>query len=88
MAKQGLNKIWIFKDQIGLIWGEQDGRSREERRGEEEEEEEKMEEPRSRPKRYGCLDFGMETTFSRDFVWITWNLRLDMVNLLSINLGF
>ena len=38
--------------------------------------------------RYGCLDFGMETTFSRDFVWITWNLRLDMVNLLSLNLGF
>ena len=32
--------------------------------------------------------FGMETTLSMDFVWITWNLRLDMVNLLSLNLGF
>ena len=31
---------------------------------------------------------GMETTLSMDFVWITWNLRLDMVNLLSLNLGF
>ena len=30
----------------------------------------------------------METTLSMDFVWITWNLRLDMVNLLSLNLGF
>ena len=38
--------------------------------------------------RYGCLDFSMETTLSMNFVWITWNLRLDMVNLLSLNLGF
>ena len=30
----------------------------------------------------------METTLSMDFVWITWNLRLDMVNILSLNLGF
>ena len=30
MAKQGLRKIWILKDQIGLIWGEPDGRRREE----------------------------------------------------------
>ena len=67
MAKQGLNKIWIFKDQIGLIWGEPDGRSREERRGEEEEEEEKMEEPRSRPKRYGTWIFGMETHLDHVF---------------------
>ena len=28
--------------------------------------------------RYGTLDF----------IWITWNLRLDMVNILSLNLGF
>ena len=60
MAKQGLNKILIFKDQIGLIWGGPDGRSREERRGEEEEEEEKMEEPRSRPKRVRMLGFCMD----------------------------
>ena len=39
-------------------------------------------------KRHGTLDFCMETTLSMDFVWITWNLRLDMVNLLSLNLGF
>ena len=39
-------------------------------------------------KRYGTLIFGMETTLSMNFVWITWNLRLDMVNLLSLNLGF
>ena len=31
---------------------------------------------------------GMETILSMDFVWITWNLRLDMVSLLSLNLGF
>ena len=41
-AKQGLNKIWILKDQIGLIWGEPDRRMREEekRKGK------KREEPR------------------------------------------
>ena len=44
MAKQGLRKICILKDQFGLRL-ERNGR--EERRGEEEEEEEKMEEPRS-----------------------------------------
>ena len=43
MAKQGLNKIWILKDQIGLIWGEPDGR----RRKEEEEEEKRKEEESS-----------------------------------------
>ena len=32
--------------------------------------------------------FGMETTLNMNFVWITWKLRLDMVNLLSLNLGF
>ena len=37
-------------------------KEKEKRRGRRrrEEEEEKMEEPRSRPKRYGCLDFSME----------------------------
>ena len=78
MAKQGLNKIWILKDQIGLIWGEPDGRRREE-----EEEEEKRKEEESIQESQG-----METTLSMNFVWITWNLRLDMVNLLSLNLGF
>ena len=57
----------------------EEGTNREERRREEEEEEE--EKPRSSQQ-------GMETTLSMDFVWITWNLRLDMVNILSLNLGF
>ena len=35
----------------------------------------KMEEPRSRPTRYGTLDFCMETTLGMDFVWITWNFK-------------
>ena len=45
----------------------------------------KREEPRSSKAK---LQRGMETTLSMDFVGITWNLRLDMVNLLSLNLGF
>ena len=53
----------------------------EERRREEEEEEEKK-------RKRGSSQQGMETTLSMNFVWITWNLRLDMVNLLSLNLGF
>ena len=66
-----------FKDQN---WSHlEGGTNREERRREEEEEEE--EKPRSSQQ-------GMETTLSMDFVLITWNLRLDMVNLLSLNLGF
>ena len=51
------------------------------RRREEEEEEEEEKKRRSSNK-------GMETTLSMDFVWITWNLTLDMVNILSLNLGF
>ena len=50
------------------------GRGRGRRRGEE--------------KRRDQVQKGMETTLSMDFVWITWNLRLDMVNILSLNLGF
>ena len=50
------------------------------------EEEEEEEEERKRKRR--SSNKGMETTLSMDFVWITWNLRLDMVNLLSLNLGF
>ena len=57
MAKQGLRKIWILKDQFGLKL-ERNGR--EERRGEEEEEEEKMEEPRSSQQ-------GMETHLDYEF---------------------
>ena len=41
-----------------------------------------------RRKRRDQVQKGMETTLSMDFVWITWNLRLDMINLLSLNLGF
>ena len=57
MAKQGLRKICILKDQFGLKL-ERNGR--EERRGEEKEEEEKMEEPRSSQQ-------GMETEFMNGF---------------------
>ena len=57
MAKQGLNKIWILKDQIGLIWGEPDGRRREE-----EEEEEKRKEEESIQ-----ASQGMETEFMHGF---------------------
>ena len=48
MAKHGLRKIWIFKDQIGLIWGEPDGRRREEEeRKKKKRKRKKREEPRS-----------------------------------------
>ena len=40
MAKQGLRKIWILKDQMGLICEGRPNRKRERRRREEEEEEE------------------------------------------------
>ena len=75
----------ILKTTFGLKWGEPVEREREEQRREEEEEEEDGDQA---IQRYGCLDFGMETTLSMDLVWIIWNLRLDMVNLLFLNLGF
>ena len=53
MAKQGLRKIWILKDQIGLIWGEPDGRRREE--------EERKKKKRRRE--------GVETKPSKPKVW-------------------
>ena len=54
------------------------GKKRKKREGEGEEKKRKR----------GSSQKGMETTLSINFVWITWNLRLDMVNLLSLNLGF
>ena len=54
-----------FKDQFGL---KLERTRREERRVEEEEEEEKMEEPRSRSKRYGTWIFGMETELKYGFM--------------------
>ena len=75
-----------FKDQNWSHLREPVEREREEQRREEEEGEEDGDQ--AKIKRYGCLDFGMETTLSMNSVWITWNLRLDMVNLLSLNLGF
>ena len=54
-----------FKDQVGLMfWGEEEpyGRRGRGRR------EEKMEEPRSRPKRYGTWIFGMETELKYGFM--------------------
>ena len=83
-----------FKDQIGLIC---EGRTRREEEKKEEEEERKRKKMEVKAKKAWMLAFCMEielkygfmeTTLSMDFVWITWNLRLDMVNLLSLNLGF
>ena len=54
--------IW---SQIGV---EPDGRKREEERRKRKKRRGRR---RAKPKRYGCLDFGMETTLSMDFVWIT-----------------
>ena len=70
MAKHGLRKIWILKDQIGLIWGKPYGRRREE----EERKGKKREEPRSSKAK---LQRGMEllTLYMNsimnhmDFVW-------------------
>ena len=80
-AKQGLRKHGLKRPNWSQI-----GRGN---RGEgDEEEEEKKRKRRSSKPRYGTWIFCMETTLSMDFVWITWNLRLDMVNILSLNLGF
>ena len=48
----------------------------------------KMEEPRSRPTRYGTLDFCMETNLDHGIEWIYGTLRLCMIKSLSPNLGF
>ena len=56
MAKQGLNKIWIFKDQIGLKLGEPVERERGKSKEEKKRKRKKMEKPR-----YGTWIFGMET---------------------------
>ena len=60
MAKHGLRKIWILKDQIGLIWEKKKTVwEKERRRRKEEEEEEEEEEGGTKikqsqaPKRYG-----------------------------------
>ena len=80
MAKQGLRKSGFLKDQIGLIWGEEQTVKAKKRRGRRRREEE---EEGIKPKRYGnyfeygCLPLvwnltlGMETTLSMDFLWIT-----------------
>ena len=75
-----------FKTKLLSCFGER--RETVEREEEGEKKRKNMEEPRLSKPRYGTLDFCMETTLSMDFVLITWNLRLDMVNLLSLNLGF
>ena len=68
MAKQGLNKIWIFKDQIGLKLGEPVEREMEEQRREEEEKKKKKERSSSKaPLRYGTWIFGMETHLDHEF---------------------
>ena len=59
-----------------------------EREGERREEEEEDGGPRSRPTRYGTLDFCMETNLDHGIEWIYGTLRICMVNELSSNLGF
>ena len=54
------------------------GEGEKKKKGRRRREEEKEWRSSQASQRYGILDF----------VWITWNLRLDMVNLLSLNLGF
>ena len=75
MAKHGLRKIWILKDQIGLIWGKPYGRRREkEERKKKKRKRKKREEPRSSKAK---LQRGMEllTLYMNsimnhmDFVW-------------------
>ena len=59
MAKQGLNKIWILKDQLGLIC---EGRKEPvEREGREEEEEEEEEEKKKEGSSQDQAKRGMET---------------------------
>ena len=77
-AKQGLRDMG-FKDHI---WSQIGGTRREKR------EEKKRKKKKKRRRGGGDQAKGMETTLSMNLVWITWNLRLDMVNLLSLNLGF
>ena len=72
-----------FKDQNWSHLGEdRERRKKGRRRGRRREEEKERRSSQDQAKR------GMETTLSMYFVWITWNLRLDMVNILSLNLGF
>ena len=48
----------------------------------------KMEEPRSRPTRYGTLDFWYGNYLDHGIEWIHGTLRLCMINIMSPNLGF
>ena len=73
MAKQGLNKIWIFKDQIGLKLGEPVEREMEEQRREEEEKKKKKGRSSSKaPLRYGTWIFGMELLTLCMDPWFCW----------------
>ena len=70
MAKQGLNKIWILKDQLGLIC---EGRKEPvEREGREEEEEEEEEEKKKEGSSQDQAKRGMELGF------LVWKLTLFM----------
>ena len=82
MAKHGLRKIWILKDQIGLIWGKPDGRGREEEeRKKKKRKRKKREEPKSSKAK---LQRGMELlTLSMD----PWFCLINGY-LLYPNLGF
>ena len=79
MAKQGLRKTWNLKAKLVSNLG----KSSKKQMGEGDEKRKRKK--KRRRKRRDQVQKGMETM---DFVWITWNLRLDMVNILSLNLGF
>ena len=86
LAKHGLNKHGLKDPNLASFWDNQKKKTGM-KRGEGEKEK-KRKRKRGRREEEEIKQKGMETTLSMDFVGITWNLRLDMVNLLSLNLGF
>ena len=84
LAKHGLNKHGLKDQNLVSFGGRPTRREREERKREKK----RRGRGRREEEEGGTKIKGMETTLSMDFVGITWNLRLDMVNLLSLNLGF
>ena len=71
-----------FKRPKLVSFGKKEKREEEEKKGK------KREVPRSSKPRYGTLDFCMETNLDHGIEWIYGTLRLGMVNILSLNLGF
>ena len=85
MAKQGLRKIWILKDQIGLIWGEPDGRRREEEeRKKKKRRREGVEIKPSKPKVWKLTLIMNPMRFGMDL----WHCRIIIFPKLGVLLGF